>query len=106
MTIEEQVYEIVRGIPKGKVMSYGKIGRTVGVGPRQVGRILHLNPFPAFPFVRGRGKKGVPCHRVVRSDGLLADGYAFGGLDEQKRRLEKEGVKFRNGRVCLPETFV
>ncbi len=65
-------------------MSYGKIGVIVGIGPRQVGRILHKNPDSSF----------VPCHRVVHADGSLANGYAFGGKDKQRERLQKEGVKF------------
>ncbi|MBI2326506.1 MGMT family protein [Candidatus Collierbacteria bacterium] len=98
-SVSERVYQIVAGIPKGKVMSYGQIGVIVGIGPRQVGRILHLNPYPSSPFVRGRGA-GVPCHRVVRSDGSLATGFAFGGPKKQRELLEKEGVKFKNGKVA------
>lgn len=97
MAESERVYEIVRGIPKGKVMSYGQIGVMVGIGPRQVGRILHLNPYPSSPFVSGRGE--VPCHRVIRSDGSIASGYAFGGEGKQRELLEKEGVGFKNGKV-------
>lgn len=36
MKINEQVYGVVRAIPKGKVMSYGQIGVMVGIGPRQM----------------------------------------------------------------------
>lgn len=95
MTKEEQVYEIVRTVPKGKVTSYGKIAKMVGIGSRQVGRILHNNP----------DGKATPCHRVVRSDRTLALGYAFGGLGEQKSRLEAEGVKFRNNKI-VKEHFI
>lgn len=89
MNIVESVYEIVRGIPKGKVMAYGKIGVMVGIGPRQVGQILHNNP----------SDKVTPCHRVVHADGSLAGGYAFGGEGEQKRRLMAEGVKWLGGKI-------
>lgn len=96
--VSERVYQIVAGIPKGKVMSYGQIGVMVGIGPRQVGRILHLNPYPSSPFVRGKGA-GVPCHRVVHADGSLATGYAFGGPNKQRELLEKEGVVFEKNKV-------
>lgn len=89
MKANEQVYGVVRAIPKGKVMAYGKIGVMVGIGPRQVGQILHNNP----------SDKVTPCHRVVHADGSLAGGYAFGGIDEQRKRLEAEGVKFEDGKV-------
>ena len=86
----ERVYQIVAGIPKGKVMSYGQIGVMVGIGPRQVGRILHNNP----------SDKVTPCHRVVHADGSLATGFAFGGPNKQRELLEKEGVRFKNGKVA------
>ncbi len=95
MDIAERVYQIVASIPKGKVMSYGKVGVMVGIGPRQVGRILHNNP----------DNSRVPCHRVVHSDGSLATGYAFGGMDEQRKILEKEGVVFENNRVKKVSLF-
>ncbi len=94
MTKEDQVYQIVQSIPKGRVMTYGQIGVMVGVGPRQVGRILHYNPDNSL----------TPCHRVIRSDRTIASGYAFGGEGEQRKILGKEGVKFKNGKVireCL-----
>lgn len=87
--VSERVYQIVAGIPKGKVMSYGQIGVMVGIGPRQVGRILHENPDNSV----------VPCHRVVHTDGSIALGYAFGGMDEQRKILEKEGVRFVRNKV-------
>ncbi len=102
--VSERVYQIVAGIPKGKVMSYGQIGVMVGIGPRQVGRILHLNPHPTSPFVRGRGA-GVPRHRVVRADGSLATGFAFGGIDKQKELLKQEGVIFHRGKI-IRERFI
>lgn len=85
----EDVYKVVQRIPKGKVVSYGQIARIVGIGPRQVGRILHNNPDNGL----------TPCHRVIHADGSLAGGYAFGGKDEQKKLLEDEGVEFVSGKV-------
>jgi len=87
--VSERVYQIVRGIPKRRVMSYGQIGVMVGIGPRQVGRILHDNPDNSL----------TPCHRVVRADGSIASGFAFGGQGKQREMLLKEGVIFRNGKV-------
>lgn len=83
----EQVYEVVRTIPKGKVMTYGQIAELVGTRDvRKVGWALHANP---------DGSK-TPCHRVVNKDGRLAPSYAFGGLGEQKKKLLAEGVKFKD----------
>lgn len=87
----EQVYQVVSRIPKGKVMSYGQIAKIIGYGgPRWVGKVLHYNPY---------GSEKVPCHRVIKSDGTVADGYAFGGKDKQKEMLENEGAEFVKERV-------
>lgn len=83
---KEKVYELVRKIPKGKVTTYGAIGKRLNISPRTVGYALHLNPY--------EGK--VPCHRVVNREGRLAPGFAFGGAGAQRKLLECEGVKFRD----------
>lgn len=80
----EKVYAKVKKIPKGKVVTYGQIAKLSGIkSPRVVGNILHNNTDPI----------GVPCHRVVNAKGKLAAAYAFGGMFEQKRRLQKEGIE-------------
>lgn len=83
---KEEVYKFVRQIPKGKVTTYGAIGKILNISPRLVGYILHVNP---------DGRK-IPCHRVVNREGRVAPGYAFGGAGKQKEMLEKEGVEFRD----------
>ena len=91
----DRVYEVVRKIPKGEVVTYGEVARVVGTrDARRVGQALHANR-----------DKNVPCHRVVFADGSLAPGYAFGGPEEQKKRLLAEGVKFRYNRVILKERW-
>ena len=42
-----------------------------------------------------------PCYKVVNGKGALSDAYAFGGISEQKRRLEAEGITVENNRVDL-----
>jgi methylated-DNA-protein-cysteine methyltransferase-like protein len=87
-----RVYDIVRDIPAGLVMSYGQVARLAGNprGARGVGFILHRNPDPCT----------IPCHRVVFKDGSVCGGYAFGGSDVQRSLLEAEGVCFLpNGKV-------
>lgn len=88
-----RVYEIVKKIPEGKVMTYGQIADMLGTkDARRVGHALH-----ALRHAQG---KQIPCHRVVNKDGRLAPGYAFGGPNEQKARLLNEEVEFRdNNRV-------
>lgn len=78
------VYKIVTQIPLGRVSTYGLIASRAGISPRLVGRALHQNTDP----------DSVPCHRVVRSDGTLADGYVFGGQQAQLASLQREGIAF------------
>ena len=85
----EEVYDMVRQIPEGRVASYGQIARLVGA-PRKarfVGFAMHASPGMAG---------GVPCHRVVFKDGSLAPGFAFGGPGMQKEMLLDEGISFRD----------
>jgi methylated-DNA-protein-cysteine methyltransferase related protein len=87
----EKVYKIVAKIPKGKVNTYGALAKLTEINPRTVGYILHQNKDP----------KNIPCHRVIKSNGKLAAGYAFGGPDSQQKMLEAEGIVFKNGKVNL-----
>lgn len=83
--VATQVFELVAQVPKGKVTTYGELAKAVGIHPRQVGQILHHNEAP----------EKYPCHRVIKSDGSIASGYAFGGPGKQQEILEKEGVVFK-----------
>ena len=82
----EQVFQVVRDIPRGYVTTYGDIARAIGKprNARFVGYALRTNPDPNI----------YPCHRVVFKDGAVAEGYVFGGAGVQRRRLEEEGVPF------------
>lgn len=83
----EQVYQLVKQVPAGKVVTYGQIAKKLGSrDARKVGWALHAN----------KEENHVPCHRVVNNAGRLAPNFAFDGAEEQRRRLEAEGVKFIN----------
>jgi len=89
----QRIYNVVRKIPVGKVMTYKQVSLLANVAtPRVVGFALHVNSSP----------EEIPCHRVVFATGDMATGYAFGGSGVQKERLEKEGIKFNDkGQVIL-----
>ncbi len=80
----ERVYEALKKIPAGKVVTYGQIAAMIGSprSARQVGYALHVNPQPGV----------IPCHRVVNRYGYLAPAFAFGGQEVQKALLEAEGI--------------
>ena len=80
MSFRDQVFEVVRRIPRGKVMTYQEVARRASnpKAYRAVGNILNGNYSPA-----------ISCHRVVRSDGKLG-GYNR-GVRAKQRRLQAEG---------------
>lgn len=78
-----RVVTVVRNIPRGKKMSYAEVARRAG-SPRAfraVGNIMNR---------WGMSKTGIPCHRVVRSDGTIG-GYADGPRKKEKL-LRREGA--------------
>ena len=77
----EKVIAIVQAIPKGKTMTYKEVARKAGSpgASRAVGSIMKANYNPS-----------IPCHRVVRSDGIT--GEYNRGREEKIRKLIAEGA--------------
>lgn len=86
------VYEYLLTIPKGKVVTYARLAKAIGHpgAARAVGNALHNNPDP----------EKYPCYKVVNSKGGLAKNFAL-GIDEQRKRLEKDGIAVKEYRVDL-----
>lgn len=82
----KRVLEETRKIPKGQVATYGEIAERVGSpgGARAVGNALGQCPLGLI----------IPCHRVVKANGQV-------GFFLAREILEREGVKFRRGRIIL-----
>lgn len=77
-----KVLDVVKKIPKGKVLSYKQVAEKAG-SPRAfraVGSVLKSN-----------FDSSIPCHRVIRSDGTLGN-YNRGGTARKRRLLLREGV--------------
>ena len=93
----QQIYKIVAEIPKGAVMTYGQIARSLG-NPgwaRLVGQAMF------------HASGDIPCHRVLNSKGEMSPEYAFGGQDIQRKMLKDEGVIFKpNGCVDLKKSGI
>jgi methylated-DNA-[protein]-cysteine S-methyltransferase len=90
---QQQVYDALMRVPKGKVTTYKWLANRVGCGSAQaVGQALRRNPFAPR----------VPCHRVISSD-LCVGGFAGkregAKIRKKLKLLEGEGVKFRAGRL-------
>jgi methylated-DNA-protein-cysteine methyltransferase-like protein len=88
----EDVYEVTRLIPYGRVTSYGAIANYLGTkgASRMVGWAMN-NCHNSIPFV--------PAHRVVNRNGLLTGKHHFGAPDMMQKLLEEEGVKVVNDQV-------
>jgi methylated-DNA-protein-cysteine methyltransferase related protein len=88
------VYAAVRGIPPGRVATYGQLARVLGVprGARAVGWALRA--------LQGAQARVVPWHRVVGAGGRISlpEGPAAA---TQRRRLRAEGVRLRAGRIDM-----
>lgn len=98
MSFFETVYEIVKQIPRGKVLSYGQIARAAGFPrkSREVGWALHVNPDPEH----------IPCHRVVNREGRVSPAFVFGGENMQVALLKSEGVEFDENGLVKRSFFV
>lgn len=88
----DQVFELVRLIPKGRVTSYGAIAKSLGAGgsARMVGYAMS-NAHLAHP--------PIPAHRVVNSSGLLTGKFHFKTPDLMQKLLEKEGVVIKGDKI-------
>jgi methylated-DNA-protein-cysteine methyltransferase related protein len=82
----EQVYQIVRLIPNGRVTSYGAIAKYLGSarGARMVGWAMNN----AHTL-----KNPVPAHRVVNRNGHLTGKNHFSSSTEMQRLLENESIQ-------------
>ena len=87
----ERVYEIVREIPSGKVMTYGQIAEILGAGytPRTVGFVMH-----------SADTENVPWQRVINSQGACSTGKMTMPVNLQQKMLEDEGVVFNEKGRC------
>lgn len=88
MNFKEKVFEIVRNIPRGEVLTYKDVAKKAGSPKafRAAGNVLNKNKDP-----------NVPCHRIIRSDGRVG-GYSR-GKREKIKLLEKEGLFITKDKV-------
>jgi methylated-DNA-protein-cysteine methyltransferase related protein len=88
----EQVYEVARQIPYGRVTSYGAIAACLGtkLSARMVGWAMNgadkVNPT-------------VPAHRVVNRVGLLSGKHHFKPPEKMEKLLKKEGIQVKEDTV-------
>lgn len=86
-----QVYLVVKEIPKGRVTSYGAIAKYLGAtrSSRVVGWAMnnaHSNP-------------EIPAHRVVNRNGQLTGKMHFSSPFEMEEKLKSEGIEIKNDSI-------
>ena len=95
MSFSQKVYEIVKNIPYGKVMTYKQIGDKLNSKAyRAIGQVLKNNPDPTE----------IPCHRVVKNNRELGGYFGHTGdiiAKKKENLLISEGVKIVNGKVDI-----
>jgi methylated-DNA-protein-cysteine methyltransferase-like protein len=86
------VYEVARLIPKGRVTTYGAIARYLGISgsSRMVGWAMNGSH---------RQKPAIPAQRVVNRNGLLTGKHHFGSPHLMQQLLESEGVQVKDDKV-------
>lgn len=86
-----QVHEVVKLIPKGRVTSYGAIANYLG--SKQASRMV------GWAMNASHKKADIPAHRVVNRIGLLSGKANFNNPDEMECKLRVEGVCVLNDKV-------
>ena len=89
VVFRKKVYDVVKRIPRGKVLSYEQVAKLAGYPKayRAVGNALNKNT-----------NSKVPCHRVIKSDGRVGN-YRH-GPKKKASLLKKEGVLIINRKVA------
>jgi methylated-DNA-[protein]-cysteine S-methyltransferase len=78
--IQKKVWAELRKIKPGKTKSYGEIAKKFKLSPRYIGKICSQNQILL----------GIPCHRVIKSDGSMGGFSSFGGIKLKKKLLKFE----------------
>jgi methylated-DNA-protein-cysteine methyltransferase related protein len=87
----EDVYEVVRSVPRGRVTTYGAIADFLALGSaRMVGWALRQSSIMDGP---------IPAHRVVNRSGHLSGRLHFSDPHYMQRTLEREGVEIKDHTV-------
>ncbi|WKV14070.1 MGMT family protein [Marivirga harenae] len=87
----DQVYQVVRLIPKGRVTSYGAIAKYLGAAKsaRVVGYAMNAS----------HSMEDIPAHRVVNRNGLLSGKMHFETPDAMQNSLEGEGITVKKDQI-------
>lgn len=95
-TFFEDVYDVVKLIPEGRVTSYGAIGAYLGLksSARMVGWAMNS----------AHSRHDVPAHRVVNRNGVLTGKHHFSTPTQMQELLEQEGIEVVDDKIVSFKT--
>nr|WP_205727905.1 MGMT family protein [Flammeovirga pectinis] len=87
----QDVWDVAKLIPEGRVTSYGAIGAYLGRkgSARMVGWAMNAS----------HGDDSVPAHRVVNRKGLLTGKHHFDEKNPMQVQLEAEGIVVKDNQI-------
>ncbi len=90
---QKKVYKTLMKVPAGKVLTYKELAVKMGSpkAARAIGSAMRRNPVPYL----------VPCHRVVRGDGVIGQFSAEGGASTKALLLASEGIKLNQNKRII-----
>jgi methylated-DNA-protein-cysteine methyltransferase related protein len=90
-----KIWQIVKAIPKGSILSYGEVARRAGYpkGARQVARALKIAP----------EEMNLPWHRVVGAGHRISIPAESAAFKRQVRLLKREGFVVKGRRIVVAE---
>jgi len=92
MELKEKIYSKLKQVPKGKVITYKELAKSVNSKAyRFVGQCMAQNT----------NLENIPCYKVVKSDGRIGEYSGSGGVKQKIKLLGNDGVKVINGKVDL-----
>jgi alkylated DNA nucleotide flippase Atl1 len=102
------VETVIRGIPRGEVMTVGRIRErlaaqyaTTSACPLATGIFVRISAEAAEEEALAGNSRMTPYWRVVKDDGSLNPKFP-GGVERQARRLRAEGLPVLKGRIAPP----
>lgn len=94
MNLKKQIYSNLQKVPKGKVITYKELAKSVNSKSkayRFVGTCMKTNKDPIK----------IPCYKVVKSDGNIGNYSSSGGTNLKIKKLQADGIEIINNKIDL-----
>jgi len=92
MKFTNKIYEKLKKVPKGNVVTYGDLARAVNSNAyRAVGSAMRTN----------KDSIGIPCYKVINSSGFVGNYSGNGGVRRKIELLRKDRIKIVDNKIDL-----